>query len=170
MSARLHSVPYAVLHARVTGKLTIDSHVGRCLILSPELEKSLVAHCLSLNFRGFGFSLLALKEYAKSVAIGVDSFKASDEWAQSFLTRHDLALRVSAPHALFFHCLGQVAEEYDRLRTGARNEQVFSEYFSMLETAMKKVEELSGGTVPVVRSILFFCRNCTFCRPCAEFR
>jgi hypothetical protein len=63
--------------------------------MGKELEDKVVQHCLDMHQRGFGLSLHSLKKYALCVAKHtLPNFKASDEWAKAFLSRHNLSVRV----------------------------------------------------------------------------
>jgi hypothetical protein len=96
-SARRYGVPFGVLRRRVSGALTVDSHVGRCPVLGAELEQRLLNHVTALCKRGFGLSVQNLQLFAKCFARDLESFKASDEWAHSFMSRHGLSRRVRRP-------------------------------------------------------------------------
>jgi hypothetical protein len=95
----MFGVPFPVLQRRVSSGMDISAHAGRAVVLGKDLEGKIVRHCLDMHNRGFGLSLQALRNYALCVAKPLfPDFKASDEWASSFLKRHELSVRVVCLH------------------------------------------------------------------------
>ena len=92
--SRMQNIPYGSLHRRLKSGVTV-AHAGsrKMFFFSIAEEDGMVEFLLEVSRRGFGYSRREVQEYALLVAKrfnkNENEFKASDEWLDGFLTRHN---------------------------------------------------------------------------------
>ncbi|XP_046574537.1 uncharacterized protein LOC124282571 [Haliotis rubra] len=130
-AASTFSVPFATLHDRISGKISIDCcTVGRDQLLSMEEEKGLVSHIDAMANFGYGYTRAEVTTLATDLAIHLgkkshDDKPLSLQWFYSFMKRWP-DLRVKKPRSL------------ELQRAKATSEETVTRYFDELGHIMNK--------------------------------
>jgi hypothetical protein len=132
--AKRTRIPLTVLHRHAHGA----GAPGRPPALGVEVERVLAEHVLEKADRGFGMTVLEIRQLAAVLytrlppAQGSRPFLANKRWWVGFTGRHP---EVARRRAQVFECL----------RARAMNEPLIKHYFLLLQAAYETIQKLSGG-------------------------
>jgi hypothetical protein len=129
--ASKHDISRKSLTERITGNIAENAQVGRRPLLTQEEEANLVNFLVEMSALGFGYNLEQLKGLVRKL-FNKNADEFTNGWLSYFFKKHPEITK-------------RRTEALDRLRNNALNEEHLNFYFSILESAFKKCEQLSGG-------------------------